>query len=134
MSATGPPRKKVRQNRVYASAGTSATHDRLDDNDFETVYARDAHVRARGLAKETPRSPQKGRTGWTATSWNLNVPDDVELGLDGEGFIPGDEDFGELGGDTPPVVSHKVPEMPQKGKKRHWVSSTSIFNLCTTDS
>jgi hypothetical protein len=61
-------------------------HDRVElTNDFEVVHAREVRVVEHGrLPRETPRSPQKGRTIWTTgVSWT--PVDNPEFALDPDG-------------------------------------------------
>ena len=61
-------------------------HDRVElTNDFEVINAREVRVVEHGrLPRETPRSPQKGRTTWmTGVFW---APvDNPEFALDPDG-------------------------------------------------
>ncbi len=72
-----------RCRRVGSRRSTAITvrEDRVDiDDDFEVIHANQIASDSAGRIYETPRSPQKGRTMWTAgDSWGPQDNRDIAL-------------------------------------------------------
>lgn len=84
---------------------------------------REVSTNSRGQTKESRRSPQKGQTPWTVTSWApLEMAGDNEYGLEDDAWVNDDFALGKDG--VPPTHIHQVrpqKKRKKKAKKTHWV-------------